>query len=402
MEEISIGEEARNWLELPRDVMSQIFLKLNIVEILHSVQKVCTLWRIISKDPLLYRSIDLRNQWDVFDGDDDDMERIAKEGVERSSGQLVKFSMEHFGTQELLHFMANRLLASGDVQRKVLEGYNNHLVVLPGQHKGQQCGIWILKGQCRERWPVMSFRDDDEEEEVEIDGLKKRKCLGSYQFLIGYARTVVGNNERSGNPDVGYWSSNLRFLRLAYCYHISDEALMAVTKQLPLLEEVELCHCSFSTAALETFGRFCPHLKSFRVDHQGVRSPLLDCDEEAFAIAKNMPQLCHLHLFGNKMTDNGLRAILDGCPHLESLDLRQCFSVYMGGDLEKNCKDRIKKLKLPNDPTDDYEFVAELDDFGSFDADYPSGVSEIDFISEDEYVEFSEGSYFSDMDEFYF
>ncbi|KAK9085892.1 hypothetical protein Sjap_026303 [Stephania japonica] len=304
MEEISI-EETRNWLELPQDVMSQIFLKLDMVEILHSVQNVCTLWRIISKDPLLYRSIDLRNQWDVFDSDENDMERMSKEGVERSCGQLVEFSMEHFGTEELLHFMANR-------------------------------------------------------------------------------------------------STNLRCLRLAYCYHISDEALMAVTKQLPLLEEVELCHCSFSPAALETFGRFCPHLKSFRVDHQGIRCPLLDCDDEAFAIAKSMPQLRHLHLFGNKMTDNGLRAILDGCPHLESLDLRQCFSVYMGGDLEKKCKDRIKKLKLPNGPTEDYEFVAELDDFESFDADYPSGVSEIDFISEDEYIEFSESSYFSDMDDFHF
>ncbi|KAI3832346.1 hypothetical protein MKX03_003082, partial [Papaver bracteatum] len=66
--------------------------------------------------------------------------------------------------------------------------------------------------------------------------------------------------------------------------------------------------------------------------------------------------------FGNKLTNVGLKTILDGCLHLESVDLRQCFNVSLEGDLLKSCRDRLIKLKLPNDSTDDCEFDAAIDD----------------------------------------
>ena len=60
--------------------------------------------------------------------------------------------------------------------------------------------------------------------------------------------------------------------------------------------------------------------------------------------------------------NDGLLAILDGCPQLESLDLRKCFHVTLSGYLGKYAE-RIKVLRHPNDSTDNYEFVA---DDGSF------------------------------------
>lgn len=63
------------------------------------------------------------------------------------------------------------------------------------------------------------------------------------------------------------------------------------------------------------------------------------------------------------MTDNGLRKILDCCPHLKSLDLRHCFNLSLRGDLEIRCIERIKKLWLPNDSTKGYEFAARYDGF---------------------------------------
>ncbi|RZC66842.1 hypothetical protein C5167_010549 [Papaver somniferum] len=52
----------------------------------------------------------MRNRWDLFDDEFYDMERMAREAVDRSCGQLVEFSMEHFGTDELLEYIADEYL----------------------------------------------------------------------------------------------------------------------------------------------------------------------------------------------------------------------------------------------------------------------------------------------------
>jgi len=169
--------------------------------------------------------------------------------------------------------------------------------------------------------------------------------------------------------------------------------LSEVAAKLSLLEELAISHCSLSKEALKAVGRCCPLLKSLKFNNEGYRTPHIECDEEALAIAKNMPGLRHLQLFGNKLTNDGVQAILDGCPHLESLDLRQCFNVTLTGNLGRRCAEQIKDLRRPLDPTDDYEFDAELHDYGSFDDDYPSGSSDIDhLLNSYGYYEFSDSS----------
>lgn len=197
-----------------------------------------------------------------------------------------------------------------------------------------------------------------------------------------------------------YSTSHLRRLRLVCCYNISDEGLIEVAEKLPLLEELDISISNISKDPLEAIGRNCPGLKSLKFNLEGYRHPHIECDEEAFAIAETMPELRHLQLFGNKLTNTGLLAILDGCPHLESLDLRQCFNIDLEGVLVKRCVEQIKNLRRPYDPTNDYPFEAEIHDDGSFDEDYPMGISDIDFLSDDDYdyYAFSGGSDFSDFD----
>ena len=79
-------------------------------------------------------------------------------------------------------------------------------------------------------------------------------------------------------------------------------------------------------------------------------------DEEALAIATSMPKLYALQLIGNCLTDNGLKAILDNCPHIQSLDLRACFHVNFAGNLWKRCCEQIKDLRRPYDSTEDYNY----------------------------------------------
>ncbi|KAI3910846.1 hypothetical protein MKW92_023729 [Papaver armeniacum] len=100
--------EIRNWLELPYDVLSHIFLKLGAIDILLSAQSVCPTWRKVSKEPSLFRSIDMRNRLDLFDGNEYDLEKLAREAVDRSCGQLIEFSMGDWGSDELLAYIADK------------------------------------------------------------------------------------------------------------------------------------------------------------------------------------------------------------------------------------------------------------------------------------------------------
>ncbi|XP_054776348.1 F-box protein SKIP19-like isoform X1 [Prosopis cineraria] len=201
-------------------------------------------------------------------------------------------------------------------------------------------------------------------------------------------------------------TSHLRCLRLACCDDISDEGLCEVAGKLPLLEELDISIGNISKRSLEVIGRNCPRIKSLKFNMEGFRRPHIESDDEAFAVAKTMPELRHLQLFGNKLTNVGLHAILDGCPHLESLDLRQCFNINLEGTLGKRCAEQIKDLRRPNDPTNDYPFDATVRDVGSLDEDYPLGISDTDFLSDDDYefdyYAFSDGSDFSDNVGYYF
>ncbi|KAF5192547.1 F-box protein skip19 [Thalictrum thalictroides] len=116
------------------------------------------------------------------------------------------------------------------------------------------------------------------------------------------------------------------------------------------------------TETIATVGQYCPQLKSFRINCRGCiySDPAEAYNEEALAIAASMPQLRRLHLFGNHMNNTGLQAILDGCPHLEYLDLRQCFTIDLKGDLLKKCSDRITDLRLPNDSTHGYGYDTSI------------------------------------------
>jgi hypothetical protein len=156
--------------------------------------------------------------------------------------------------------------------------------------------------------------------------------------------------------------------------------LSEVAAKLPLLEELEISYCSLSKEALKAVGRCCPHLKSLKFNNRGryheiyeymsfCQEDQLKHDEVALAIAENMSELRHLQLFGNTLTNNGVQAILDGCPHLESLDLRQCFNtVSLTENVSRRCAEQITDLRLVFDSTYDYEF----DDSYDFVPDYSS------------------------------
>ena len=116
------------------------------------------------------------------------------------------------------------------------------------------------------------------------------------------------------------------------------------------MEELGITLCHVSDFALEIIGRCCPLLKSLE-----FKSPYCH-GYEAYVIARTMPELRHLQLVGSELTNDGLLAILNGCPRLESLDLRRCSEVNLEGSLGRRCAEQIKDLKHPESPIGDYRF----------------------------------------------
>ncbi|PWA78583.1 F-box domain, Leucine-rich repeat domain, L domain-like protein [Artemisia annua] len=160
-------------------------------------------------------------------------------------------------------------------------------------------------------------------------------------------------------------SSQLKRLEIIYCFGEICGAWGDVLKKFPLLEELSLYTTEISEEDIEAAGRYCPLLKTLRVNQNAYRFHIEDDEsitwqnEMAISIGKNLPALRHLELIGNCMTNIGLKAILDGCCHLESLDLRRCLYIDLKGDMGKECVKQIKIVRLPDESLEDCPHIHE-------------------------------------------
>ncbi|KAJ9566044.1 hypothetical protein OSB04_002010 [Centaurea solstitialis] len=263
-------EEERDWLQMPDEIMGGMILqRLNAIQILESVQKVCRNWRRICKDPAMWRVID----FDIY--------------------TYISYQKNDF------YYYSCILFPKNDFDYYSYMSYTmNYLEKLCKQAVDRSCGELIdirLKG----------YGNDD---------------------LIDH---------------ISRCSSKLNCLRLTACDDITPWGLSNALKRLPHLETLELYEFHIPKEEdIELIGRNCPLLKFFEMEPMCVGG-----DVYARAIAKSMPALRHLKLFGLKDDDNGVQAILNGCPHLESLDLRGCLYLDLDENLEKLCRERIKDFK---------------------------------------------------------
>ncbi|XP_057771072.1 putative F-box/LRR-repeat protein 23 [Salvia miltiorrhiza] len=170
--------------------------------------------------------------------------------------------------------------------------------------------------------------------------------------LVELTIDSFGHNELI-NYIVNRSAANLKRLKLVSCIDISPPALTEAVAKLGQLEELHLIMMpSISSHDIVAIGNSCTKLRSFSLNSSkcGLYEDPFRCAE---AIATCMPNLHHLQLIANEMRNEVLEAILDGCPCLESLDIRQCWHLHLGGDLGKRCREQIQDLRLPNDSVSD-------------------------------------------------
>ncbi|KAI3780389.1 hypothetical protein L2E82_10370 [Cichorium intybus] len=253
-QQLRAKQQKRNWLDLPYDVTANILHRVGVLDILENVQKVCTTWHKICKDPTMWRILNLDKRphemrviWEIY-----------KEVVDKSHGQLVDITI------------------------------------------------------------VDALADD-----CFLEYVADRSSLRRLEIRCGYSNTY-----RS-------WTE--------------------VLKKFQLLEELSLYVTEFPKEAIETADHCCPLLTTLKLNKEsceywgcGEHHTEWTCgrdtewedikiDKEiALAIGENLHGLRHLELIGNvNMSNTELRVILDGCPHLESLDLRLCSGIDLSGDFGK-------------------------------------------------------------------
>ncbi|XP_045799768.1 putative F-box/LRR-repeat protein 23 [Trifolium pratense] len=151
----------------------------------------------------------------------------------------------------------------------------------------------------------------------------------------------------------------LMWRTLKNCEEVSDKGFIECVMKLPLLEELNITYNEqLSKDSIEVVARSCPLLKSLEYGRSVDDEYVEDYNNEAYAIAETMPGLHNLKISGINFIDNdGVRAILDGCPLLESFDLSYCFNLYLTRSLQIRCLEQIKNVKLP--------FICSSDDWDS-------------------------------------
>lgn len=266
------------------------------------------------------------------------------------------------------------------------------------------CTTWRKVCHDPSMWRVIKLDNPHPGSQGEYELMCRQAVDRSQGELIDLTLTYFGNDDLINY--VADRSSQLKRLTLQDCIDISGEGLIEAVKKLPHLEELHLIIMTESVSSDEiiNIGISCPMLKSFSFNDRGSKKPnpeqymvedefTENSNEVAQAIAKSMPNLCHLRLFADWMKNDGLEAILDGCPKLESLDIRQCFRLDLKqGALGKRCSQQIKHVKYPFDSTSDINWMFDDD---SFDGLYDPRFSDYDSL--DDYGYFDDLEYYDDF-----
>ncbi|CAL5003462.1 unnamed protein product [Urochloa decumbens] len=194
---------------------------------------------------------------------------------------------------------------------------------------------------------------------------------------MAYHRIV---EEKLRSEETGVLAPSLKTLRLKHCY-LGREGFAEAIKKFPLLEELDLTHCNRvgnRMVSYDSIGKACPHLQIFRQVNEPsafeemIYSEYADrdstrADAEALGIA-SMTELRTLQLQHSNISNSGLAAILDGCPHLESLDVRQCLCLRIDATMRARLTS-LKSLRLPSEPREDYkQEVIKMPGSDEFDA----------------------------------
>ncbi|KAJ9566046.1 hypothetical protein OSB04_002012 [Centaurea solstitialis] len=242
--------ETRNWLEMPDEIMGGMILqRLGAVEILNNAQKVCTTWRRICKDPAMWKVIKISHYFHASDSDFV-FEKLCKQAVHRSCGELIDISIKHFGTDDLLDYISR---CSSKLSRLCLKacyditgcGLNNALKRLSHLETLELSYTSILV------------------EDIEVIGhncplLKSFTLKTNFMYYDGQVHAIANS------------MPTLRHFKLVGSTMDTDDGIRAILNDCPHLEslEIRMCFCRCLDENLEKLCR--ERIKEFKFKRDGI------------------------------------------------------------------------------------------------------------------------------------
>ncbi|KAK3121194.1 hypothetical protein QOZ80_8BG0647940 [Eleusine coracana subsp. coracana] len=121
--------------------------------------------------------------------------------------------------------------------------------------------------------------------------------------------------------------NSLKSIRLVACGYVRETSLLNLANKCPLLEELECSYYPMPAEFFRCIGQVRPELKRLRI----YIEEWYDSDQMRREIEEEYRQSC------NSLTNKGLYAILDSCPHLECLDISECSHVRVNNELQARC-----------------------------------------------------------------
>lgn len=310
--EYHLVEQQRNWADIPIDILSVIFHKLGVAEVLLSAQAVCRSWRQMALNPVcqVWRCIDtryLRQQRNIFLRFPKLHEvKLNQLAIKRSGGHLEKLYLCSGYSGEFLTYIAGR------TERL------RCLTLITGKPHRQELAYFLAHCPLLEELHMCSppFRSRYEFEDMQLDG--------QYQLL-------------DTETDSGF-----------------DYSCYVMDKHFGVTQDRYQSKLGFDTDE-----------EMSNSEDIFWRPPYSDmisyCDGIAMQIATNMPQLRELQLVRLRITNEGLHAVLDKCLRLESLDIRSCFDLCVDDDLQAKLA-KIKNVKVSPQSLDSFDSEAGEDE----------------------------------------
>ncbi|KAJ9566015.1 hypothetical protein OSB04_001981 [Centaurea solstitialis] len=222
--------ENRNWLEMPDVIMGgMIFPRLGTLEIIKSVQIVCTTWRRICKnDPGVWKVIEISHH--TYDRGyesygEDIFANLGKQAVDRSCGQLIDITLVGFDTFDLLDYISQRSRKLTRLCITACFGFKAYDL------------INALKRLPHLETLKLSYIST-EELDIEVVG---QSCpqLKSFTLKKEFMDTI------DGVQAIAKSMPTLRHLKLVDSTMYSDDGFQAILNGCPHLESLDLLGCPY-------------------------------------------------------------------------------------------------------------------------------------------------------------
>ncbi|KAF8775007.1 hypothetical protein HU200_005056 [Digitaria exilis] len=231
---------------------------------------------------------------------------------------------------------------------------------------GLVCRSWFEAAKVPELWRSVDMADDvvvhiDKVMMCAMAKVSVDRSGRQLEVFVGKRLSRERERERERERDIQFYKSSvikfvnvtthrspaLKVLGLMSCRGVSNKGLSEVIAKFPQLQDLMLVRCNNVRGrdVFEAIGRACPQLNRFRLAKSMKVSMFQLCKGEALGVGA-MHGLRSLALVSTDVTNDELAFVLDGCPHLEILDLRTCYNIFVDDPLRARCA-AIKSLMLP-------------------------------------------------------